>query len=108
MSEYGVTDKGFVKKRYDTIYEELQNDIKDGLGIDIASIEHKKIERLADRLASHEPCPICGPFNEYCSEEFDAYVPVSSEGDIMERDAGPGEEWVYHAKYCPNCGRKLS
>ena len=36
MSEYGVTDKGFVRKRYDTIYEELQNDIKDGLGIDIS------------------------------------------------------------------------
>ncbi len=72
------------------------------------NIEIKKLSRLANRLASHEPCPVCGPFNEYCAEEFDAYVPVSSEGDIMERDAKPGEEWVYHAKYCPNCGRKLS
>lgn len=59
------------------------------------------------QVEKHEPCPICGPFNEHCTEEFDAYVPVSSEGDIMEREAKPGEEWVYHARYCPNCGRKL-
>lgn len=86
----------------------MLNQIRCIFGINTKNVEQKKIERLAGRLASHEPCPICGPFNEYCSEEFDAYVPVSSEGDIMEREAAPGEEWVYHAKYCPNCGRKLS
>lgn len=43
-----------------------------------------------------------------CQDDiFDAYVPVSSEGDICEKPAAPGEEWVYHANYCPNCGRRL-
>ena len=34
MSDYGVTDKGFVRKRFDTILEEMQSDIKDGTGIE--------------------------------------------------------------------------
>lgn len=56
MSEYGVTDKGFVRKRYDTIYEELQNDIKDGLGIDISinpkSFFNVLISSFADKIAT--------------------------------------------------------
>ena len=45
---------------------------------------------------------------EMCEDDiFDAYVPVSYEGDICEKPSGPGEEWVYHANYCPNCGRRL-
>lgn len=101
-------------KVIDNIAEEVAdvqimlNQIRYIFDINTETEENMKIERLADRLASHEPCPICGPFDEYCPEEFDAYVPVSRDGDIMERDAKPGEEWVYHAKYCPDCGRKLS
>lgn len=100
-------------KAMDNIAEEVAdvqimlNQLRCIFGIETDCIEAEKMSRLASRLADHKPCPICGPFDEYCSEEFDAYVPVSSEGDIMERDAKPGEEWVYHARYCPNCGRKL-
>ncbi len=100
-------------KVIDNITEEVAdvqimlNQLRYIFGIETESVETEKLSRLDDRLTAHEPCPICGPFDEHCPEEFDAYVPVSSEGDIMERDAKPGEEWVYHAKYCPNCGRKL-
>lgn len=56
MSEYGVTKSGFVRKRYDTIYEELQGDIRDGLGIDI-SINPKSffnviVSSIADKIAT--------------------------------------------------------
>lgn len=45
---------------------------------------------------------------EMCKDEiFDAYVPVSAEGDYCDKPSEPGEEWVYHANYCPNCGRRL-
>lgn len=34
MSKYGVTEKGFVLKRMDTILEEIHSDLTEGLGID--------------------------------------------------------------------------
>ena len=34
MSEYGVTDKGFVLKRLDTIQEEVHADLSAGFGVD--------------------------------------------------------------------------
>lgn len=34
MSDYGVTDKGFVLKRMDTILEEIHSDLTEGFGID--------------------------------------------------------------------------
>lgn len=54
MSDYGVTDKGFVRKRFDTILEEMQSDIKDGTGIDI-SVNQKSylnviVSLFADKL----------------------------------------------------------
>lgn len=36
MSDFGVTEKGFLRKRYDTIYSEVQEDLKDKIGIDVA------------------------------------------------------------------------
>lgn len=36
MSDYGVTNKGFVRKRYDTIYSEVQEDLKEKTGVDVA------------------------------------------------------------------------
>lgn len=56
MSDYGVTEKGFVRKRFDTIYSELQSDIKDKLGIDISinpqSYLNTLISSFADKLAT--------------------------------------------------------
>lgn len=56
MSEYGVTKDGFIRKRYDTIYEEIQGDIKDGLGVDIAinpqSYLNVLLSSIADKLAT--------------------------------------------------------
>lgn len=34
MSDYGVTDRGFVLKRMDTILEEIHSDLSEGFGID--------------------------------------------------------------------------
>ena len=34
MSDYGVTDKGFVIKRLDTIMDEVHSDLTDGFGVD--------------------------------------------------------------------------
>ena len=108
-----IDDLNVRSKAMENIAEEIADvqimldQLRTIFGIETTGIESNKLNRLADRLEKHEPCPICGPFNEHCTEEFDAYVPVSSEGDIMEREAKPGEEWVYHARYCPNCGRKL-
>lgn len=56
MSEYGITDKGFVRKRYDTIYSELKDDIKDNIGIDISinpqSYINVLVSSFADKLAA--------------------------------------------------------
>ena len=56
MSEYGVTKDGFIRKRYDTIYAEMQGDIKDSLGIDISinpkSFFNVLISSIADKLAT--------------------------------------------------------
>ena len=55
MSDYGVTDKGFVRKRYDTIYAEMQEDIKNNTGIDIAqnpkSFINVLLSSVGDKLA---------------------------------------------------------
>ncbi len=75
MSEYGVTDKGFVRKRYDTIYEELQNDIKDGLGIDISinpkSFFNVLISSFADKIATAW---------ELAEQTYYAHYPATAEG----------------------------
>ena len=34
MSEFGVTDQGFVLKRMDTILEEIHADLTEGFGVD--------------------------------------------------------------------------
>lgn len=34
--EYGVTDKGFVLKRFDTILKEVQEDLSGSLGFDVS------------------------------------------------------------------------
>ncbi len=34
MSDYGVTNQGFVLKRMDTILEEIHSDLTEGFGLD--------------------------------------------------------------------------
>lgn len=101
------------QKILDNIAEEIAdvqimlNQLRMIFRLNTESIESDKIKRLEDRLKGYKRCPICGATDDCFCEEFDAYVPVTSEGDIVERSVKPGEEWVFHAKYCPNCGRKL-
>lgn len=37
MSDYGVTNNGFVRKRYDKIYSEVQDELKNETGVDVAT-----------------------------------------------------------------------
>lgn len=75
MSEYGVTEKGFIRKRYDTIYSELQSDIKDKLGIDISinpqSFFNVLISSFADKLAKAW---------ELAEEVYYSHYPSTAEG----------------------------
>ena len=54
---YGVTDKGFVLKRYDEILEEIQNDVSDVVGFDVSQNPQSLINAallvpFADKIAS--------------------------------------------------------
>ena len=55
MSDYGVTSVGFIKKRFDEIYNELNADIQESLDIDISlnpqSVINVITATYADRLA---------------------------------------------------------
>lgn len=109
----GNDDPIIRQKILDNIAEEIAdvqimlNQLRMIFRLNTEGIEDDKIKRLEGRLKDYKRCPICGVPDDCFSGEFDAYVPVSSEGDIIEHSAEPGEEWVFHAKYCPECGKKL-
>lgn len=75
MPEYGVTEKGFVRKRFDTIYAELQSDLKDLLGIDISvnpqSLINVLVSSFADKL---------GAAWEIAEQVYYAHYPSTAEG----------------------------
>ncbi len=54
--DYGVTKDGFVKKRYDTIYDEICSDIRTGTAIDISlnpkSYINVLMSSVADKIAA--------------------------------------------------------
>lgn len=57
MAEYGVTDKGFVLKRYDKIVEDIQSDMSDALGFDVSQNPQSLINAviaipIADKIAT--------------------------------------------------------
>ena len=51
MSEYGITDKGFVIKRLDTILEEIHSDLTDGFGTDTRLVGTSFLNTLATTFA---------------------------------------------------------
>lgn len=74
--DYGVTSKGFVLKRFDTILEELQNDISEGLGFDVTQnpqsmLNSSLIVPFADRIAE---------LWEVGQESYYAKYPTTAEG----------------------------
>lgn len=52
MPEYGVTDKGFVLKRMDTILEEIHQDLSDGFGFDTRVQESTFLDVLTTTFAN--------------------------------------------------------
>lgn len=51
MSEYGVTEKGFILKRMDTILEEIHTDLTEGFGINTRSREPSFLQVLVTTFA---------------------------------------------------------
>lgn len=51
MPEYGVTDKGFVIKRLDTIIDEIHDDLTEGLGIDTRLLRPSFLDTLVTTFA---------------------------------------------------------
>lgn len=99
-----VIDKVIVSKEYKCILDKTDDKLflpEPRLYKDYGTkwLAYKNKEQAECKGATY--CTMCQ------DDIFDAYVPVSSEGDICEKPAAPGEEWVYHANYCPNCGRRL-
>ncbi len=52
MSNYGVTEKGFILKRIDTILEELHTELTEGFGIDTRRSESSFLQVLITTFAS--------------------------------------------------------
>ena len=57
MDEYGVTDKGFVLKRYDEILKDIQNDMSNAFGFDVSQNPQSLINSgivvpVADKIAT--------------------------------------------------------
>lgn len=52
MSEYGVTEKGFVLKRMDTIIEEIHGDLSEGFKVDTALDDSSFLNVLVTTVAS--------------------------------------------------------
>ena len=75
MSERGVTINGFVKKRLDEIISEVQQDLTDGLGFDVAlnpqSFLNVFVTTFSDRIAH---------LWEVAEQSYYAHYPTSAEG----------------------------
>ena len=65
MSDYGVTDKGFVLKRMDTIMEEVHNDLTEGFGFDTRLLKPSFLDVLVTSA--------CGQLAELWEELQNSY-----------------------------------
>lgn len=80
MSDYGVTDKGFVLKRADRIMEEIHTDLTEGFGVDTrlspsASFLNVLVTTFTGQIAS---------LWETAQESYYAKYPASAEGVNLE------------------------
>ena len=103
MSEYGVTDKGFVLKRYDEILKELQNTVSGSLGFDVSQNPQSLINAallvpFADKIAT---------LWETAQESYYAKYPSTASGVNLDnacqygnvyREANQKTEYVIYAK----------
>lgn len=104
MSNYGVTDKGFVRKRYDTIYAEMQEDIKRNTGVDVAqnpkSFLNVFLSSIGDKMAQ---------LWEVAEGVYFSHYPASAEGVNLDNACqfgGITREGASRTKYTILCTGK--
>ncbi len=102
MAEYGVTDKGFVLKRYDEILKDLQNSVSNALGFDVSQNRQSMLNAallvpFADKIAT---------LWETAQESYYAKYPSTASGVNLDnacqyanvtRESNRRTEYVIHA-----------
>ena len=102
MAEYGVTDKGFVIKRYDEILKELQNAVSSSIGFDVSQNRQSMLNAallvpFADKIAS---------LWETAQESYYAKYPSTASGINLDnacqyanvtRESNRQTEYIIHA-----------
>ena len=74
--EYGVTDKGFVMKRFDTILKEVQEDLSGSLGFDVS----QNPQSLLNSVLIIQFCDKIAEMWEVAQESYYAKYPSTAEG----------------------------
>lgn len=102
MAEYGVTDKGFVLKRYDEILKDLQSSVSNALGFDVSQNRQSMLNAallvpFADKIAS---------LWETAQESYYAKYPSTATGVNLDnacqyanvtRESNRRTEYIIHA-----------
>ena len=79
MSEYGVTESGFVLKRMDTILEEIHQDLTDGFGFDTRVTRPSYLDTLVTTFAGQ-----VATLWEVAQESYYSKFPATAEGKNLD------------------------
>ncbi len=82
MSERGVTRNGFVKKRLDEILSEVQQDLTDGFGFDVAMNPQSFLNVLTTNF-----CDRLAQLWEIAEQTYFSHYPTSAEGVNLDNAA---------------------
>ncbi len=91
MAEYGVTDKGFVLKSYDTILGEIQNAVSGSLGFDVSQNPQSMLNAallvpFADKITS---------LWEVAQDDYYAKYPSTASGVKLDNACQYGNVYRY-------------
>lgn len=101
MSEYGITDKGFVLKRYDTILKEVQADISESLGFDVSQnpqsmLNSALIIPFCDKLAELWEVSQDSYYSKYPSTADGVNLDHAVEFSNVKREPSHKTEYLIH------------
>lgn len=103
MSEYGVTEKGFVLKRFDTILAEVQDEVSDALGFDVS----QNPQSLLNSALLVPFCDKIAALWETLQDSYYAKYPATAEGVNLDnacqygnifRKGNKSTEYIIHVK----------
>lgn len=103
MAEYGVTEKGFVMKRFDTILNEVQSDISGALGFDVS----QNPQSLLNAALIIPFCDKIAALWEVGQDSYYAKYPSTAEGINLDnacqyghvfRAANKRTEYIIHCR----------